>query len=81
MIQTPMRLAACRRAHKATSDVVARITMYQLPIYPDGKMMELTRAGNGFTRRDRLAQETGGSFGNDGASIQRFPVRAVGGRL
>lgn len=64
-----------------SSDVPRSDILSQLPIYPDGKMMELARPGSGFTCRDPLLQERGGSFGNDGAPIQRFPVRTAGGRL
>lgn len=53
----------------------------QLPIYPDGKMMELARPRGGLADRYRLVQERGGNFGNDGAPVQRFPVRTPRGRL
>ncbi len=58
---------------QAVSDdcVITRITKYQLPIYPDVNMMKLTSAG---IVELRFADETGGSFGNDRAPIQRFPV-------
>src|SRR3954465_8230302 len=53
----------------------------QLPIYPGGNMMELTRTASSFGCCGPLVRETGGDFGNDGAFLQRLPVRAVGRRL
>ena len=53
----------------------------QLPTYPDGNMMEAAapHVTLGIARFDR--QHTGGSFGDDGALVQRFPVRTSGRRL
>ncbi|WP_407186624.1 hypothetical protein [Bradyrhizobium centrosematis] len=53
----------------------------QLPIYPDVNMMEPADAGRNLAYSASMLRETGGSFGNDGAPIQRFPVRTAGRRL
>lgn len=53
----------------------------QLLIYPGANMMELTRAGRDFALRFKGVRNGGGSFGNDGASTQRFPVCTAGRRL
>lgn len=53
----------------------------QLLIYPGANMMELTRAGRDLALRLEGVRNGGGSFGNDGASTQRFPVCTAGRRL
>ncbi|EIG60483.1 hypothetical protein Bra1253DRAFT_05245 [Bradyrhizobium sp. WSM1253] len=66
--------ATCSGDHRSDN-------LSQLPIYPDGKMMELARTASSFACCGPRVRETGGYFGNDGAFLQRFPVRAVGRRL
>ncbi len=71
----------CRRECSLPGTIIGADILFQLPIYPDGNMMEPTRAGRDFAYRDTIMREAGGSFGNDGALVQWFPVRAVGRRL